>query len=600
MITRKSKLAFILGVALVAFLAIGAFRVFAAPSCPAGTTCGAIAVDSYFNVSVGTTTGPNGAARFVLVASSTGAPYALKVFGLSGTPIFTIDNAGNASTTGSFAANSFTGNLVGSSIGAAYVAGGDVFGRLTGSPSSPFAFANNVGVNTSTQVGLPQPLSVYGNGYISGSLGIGTASPNNPLAIKGGGTGVVEIGQLSGATTYGAIAFTPGGTITTSNYSFGGDGNGTIINAPSGDVITFRIGNTVQAVVDSTGKLGVGTVSPNYKLDVGGQANATGYCIGGANCISVWPAGGTTSGWSTSGTNVYLATSTNSVGIGTATAYNKLQITGGGLIINGSNETITGSTSVTSPGTNVGMLQMGYDTTNNKAVLRSVLFGSSFEPLYFQGNEFRWATGAGGITEKMVLDVNGNLGIGVTGPTYKLDVVSGGGTTARFGTGSGDTVVIGGGAGKITVGTVDPVYTINGNKFSTYGAEMTGVKGETTGAVDFSGVNFTAGKTYSYTLALSGAEQGSDLWLFKETTQIVKNNMNGLVVMLTPSFDGEAWYVKDATKGTITVFAKPSLSTPSLEVSYRLTAPRFDASHWSNIGSGANDAGAPAGIIIND
>ena len=205
----------------------------------------------------------------------------------------------------------------------------------------------------------------------------------------------------------------------------------------------------------------------------------------------------------------------------------------------------------------------------------------------------------GDVINVMTLRDSGNVGIGVTGgPSYKLDVVSGGATTARFGTASGDTVVIGGGSGKITVGTVDPAYTINGDKFATYGAEMTGVKGETTDVVDFSGTNFAAGETYSYALDLAGAENGSDLWLFKETTQIVKNNLNGLVVMLTPSFDGDAWYVKDAAKGTVTVFAKPSESVASLEVSYRLTAPRpdFGPIHYGNIG--ASDA--PAGIIIND
>ena len=182
MITRKSKLIVILfGAAILAFLATGAFRVFASPTCPAGSTCGAIAVDSFFNVSVGTSTGPNAAARLVIVASSTAAPNALKIFGSGGTSIFTVDNSGNVS---------FAGNLTSITLGAAYVSGGDVFGRLTGSPSSPFAFANNLGVNTSTQVGLPQPLSVYGNGYVSGSVGIGATSPQAQLQVRGQ-TGII-------------------------------------------------------------------------------------------------------------------------------------------------------------------------------------------------------------------------------------------------------------------------------------------------------------------------------------------------------------------------------------------------------------------------
>lgn len=210
---------------------------------------------------------------------------------------------------------------------------------------------------------------------------------------------------------------------------------------------------------------------------------------------------------------------------------------------------------------------------------------------------FQVPDGGGNVLNALnILGASGNVGIGVTGPGYKLDVVSGGGTTARFGTAGADTVVIGGGAGKITVGTVDPVYTINGDKFATYGVEMTGVKGETTGVADFPGTSFSTDQTYSYTLDLAGAEKGSDLWLFKETTQILKNNLNGLVVILTPSFDGDVWYVKNVAKGTVTLFAKPSASAASLEVSYRLTAPRFDANQWSNIGS----SDAPAGIIVNE
>jgi hypothetical protein len=41
-------------------------------------------------------------------------------------------------------------------------------------------------------------------------------------------------------------------------------------------------------------------------------------------------------------------------------------------------------------------------------------------------------------------------------------------------------LTVGGGTGKIDVGTVDPVYAIGGDKFATYMAGMIGVKEETT------------------------------------------------------------------------------------------------------------------------
>lgn len=52
-------------------------------------------------------------------------------------------------------------------------------------------------------------------------------------------------------------------------------------------------------------------------------------------------------------------------------------------------------------------------------------------------------------------------------PGYKLDVVSAGNYTWRFGTASTDVVIVGDGAGKINVGTVDPIYDINGIKYAT-------------------------------------------------------------------------------------------------------------------------------------
>ena len=55
--------------------------------------------------------------------------------------------------------------------------------------------------------------------------------------------------------------------------------------------------------------------------------------------------------------------------------------------------------------------------------------------------------------------------------------------------------------------------------------------------------------------------------------------MNGITVLLTPNFDGKTWYEK--RDGKIIIYASLSnnykLEPKNLEISYRLTAPRFDA-----------------------
>jgi len=65
----------------------------------------------------------------------------------------------------------------------------------------------------------------------------------------------------------------------------------------------------------STGNVGIGTTSPNYKLDVAGSANAAQLCIAG-DCKTSWSqAGG--GAWAISGADIYN-TNTGNVGIGVA------------------------------------------------------------------------------------------------------------------------------------------------------------------------------------------------------------------------------------------------------------------------------------------
>ena len=149
------------------------------------------------------------------------------------------------------------------------------------------------------------------------------------------------------------------------------------------------------------------------------------------------------------------------------------------------------------------------------------------------------------------------------------------------------TVLIGaGGAGKVTAGTVDPPYTINGEKYASYLPGMTGIKEETTGHVQTN--EYVPGKGYRSVIDFNSPAVGSDLYVFSKATDI-KNNIDSLVALLTPSDDTKTWYEIDKANSKMAIYsARPT------EVSYRLTGPRFDYLNHPNTRTGDS-----AGFVLN-
>ncbi len=137
---------------------------------------------------------------------------------------------------------------------------------------------------------------------------------------------------------------------------------------------------------------------------------------------------------------------------------------------------------------------------------------------------------------------------------------------------SGGTVIIGGGTGKLDVGTVDPIYNIGGERYATYLPGMIGIKEETSGTVKL-------GLSRRYSIDFDDVSKGSDLWLFYQITDFgsPSGGWENLSVLLSPSFNGNVWYKKDISSNKIIFYGDNSG-----EVSYRLTAPRFDYLSWSN------------------
>ena len=140
------------------------------------------------------------------------------------------------------------------------------------------------------------------------------------------------------------------------------------------------------------------------------------------------------------------------------------------------------------------------------------------------------------------------------------------------------TLIVGGGTGKLTVGTLDPVYTVDGVAYATYVAGMIGQKEETTGTavIDTETTDAEGNTGYTHTIDFDEKEPGSDLWLFAQATQI-NRNIDQLVALLTPEGNANVWYEVDYAERQVILIS----DTPT-RVSYRFTAPRFDYEKWTN------------------
>ena len=149
------------------------------------------------------------------------------------------------------------------------------------------------------------------------------------------------------------------------------------------------------------------------------------------------------------------------------------------------------------------------------------------------------------------------------------------------------TVTVGGGSGKMDVGTVDPPYTINGEKYATYLSSTIGIKEEVMGKITVS--EAVDGLGYRVLIDLDAQPKGSDLWLFSKTTDI-KANIDRLSVLLTAAGQAKTWYELDEPNKILAIYS----STPA-DVTYRLTAPRFDSAQWTNTRTSKT-----IGFVLND
>jgi len=140
------------------------------------------------------------------------------------------------------------------------------------------------------------------------------------------------------------------------------------------------------------------------------------------------------------------------------------------------------------------------------------------------------------------------------------------------------------GINKISVNTVDPLYSIHGTNYASFAASVVGgVKEEITGKIN---IDQKVGEEYQATLNFDEEKVGTDLWVWHNVIEFNKDNVEAL---LTPygGFANTYYYIS----GNSLIFK----SDRPIEISYRLIAKRFDWRSWPTL---PTDQTEKAGLII--
>jgi hypothetical protein len=261
-------------------------------------------------------------------------------------------------------------------------------------------------------------------------LGIGTSSPTQALDVSGN---MISNGRL--------ILTNTGSSVDTGSVSVGTLAGGFYANTPSGKPIYhavagtaitysdanthwFKTAGTERLRIDSSGNVGIGTSSPTFSagggLNVANATFATMRARGGASTGVDFAQGNDGKGYvyvrdnadlifGTNNTERMRIDSSGNVGIGTTSPTRTLDVSRAGSTILANFKNTGGATSFITLG-------------NTSSTADQIRVGSN-------GTAFTVSTN---YAERMRIDSSGNVGIGTSSPTYKLNVLSAAGVQNIF------------------------------------------------------------------------------------------------------------------------------------------------------------------------
>ena len=313
----------------------------------------------------------------------------------------------------------------------------------------PQSYLNNYyGLAFST--GVQDPTSANVRMFIdnSGKVGIGTTAPIVPLHVVGGTNSGIRISGNTSRLTL---------TNSTTNLWNMDNANGDLrFFREDYNALSSGTNGSVKMTIKDNGNVGIGTDNPSSKLEIVGlngsglklsgltgtvtrplSVNASGEVIVGENVVNP-----SANAWTLTGNNISNSILSGNVGIGTTSPVSSLSIqsqasAGNKVVLNINNPAQYGA----GLGTSAAVLR--FNRTPNDAGTTGVMAD------IFGGNESEVTSSAGFLgfatrngtpettAERMRITSTGNVGIGTTTPTAKLEVAGLGKFKAEIGSNIG-------------------------------------------------------------------------------------------------------------------------------------------------------------------